>query len=89
MERRDSIWSVGVQVVWGGGRNTLLETPWDGGIIPYTISHRSSGPAGLYVCFRFSSREKTTILRAIMELECLSCLQFVPRCSALPAKIQV
>ena len=40
-----------------------------------------------HVCSRFSSREKTIILRAIMELECVSCLQFVPRCSAAKAKV--
>ena len=58
---------VGVQLVWGGGYNVLLEKTWDKGVVPYTLSGR------------FSNRAKQRIRRAMNDIECRTCVKFIER----------
>jgi hypothetical protein len=58
---------VGVKLVWGGGKNTLLEKTWDRGLVPYVLSEH----------FRLWERE--VVRRAMDDIECRTCVQFVER----------
>ena len=58
---------VGVKLVWGGGKNVLLEKTWDGGVVPYVMSRH------------FREWEREVVRRAMEEIECRTCVQFVER----------
>ena len=58
---------VGARLVWGGGKNALLEKTWDRGVVPYVMS------------VHFRQWEREVVRRAMEEIECRTCVQFVER----------
>ena len=61
-------WDIlGVKLVWGCGKNALLEKTWDRGVVPYVMS------------VHFRQWEREVVRRAMEEIECRTCVQFVER----------
>ena len=58
---------MGVKLVWDGGKNTLLEKTWDRGLVPYVLSEH------------FRQWEREVVRRAMDDIECQTCMQFVER----------
>ena len=58
---------VGVKLVWGGGKNTLIEKTWERGLVPYVLSGH------------FRQWEREVVRRAMDDIECQTCVQFVKR----------
>ena len=58
---------VGVKLVWGGGKITLIEKTWERGLVPYVLSEH------------FRQWEREVVRRAMDDIECQTWLQFVER----------
>ena len=58
---------VGVKLVWGGGKNALLEKTWDRGVVPYVLSEH------------FLEWEREVVRGAMSDIECKTCVEFVER----------